>query len=91
MAMDLSEFEQQHFVVQQVDEPSMSKSLDQLAMVLSVFGAYLSFVDFGTKPKIEYSASVIRCFAQAAGIKRSLKLRLFYVNDIASKTFDYGP
>ena len=52
MAMDLSEFEQQHFVVQQVDEPSMSKSLDQLAMELSDVVAYLSFGDFGTKPEI---------------------------------------
>ena len=53
MAKDLTEFEQQHFVVQQVDEPSMSKSLDRLAMELSVSVAYLSFGDFGTKPEIE--------------------------------------
>ena len=53
MATDWNEFEQQHFVVQPVGEPSMSKSLDQLATELSVFVAYLSCVDFETKPEIE--------------------------------------
>ena len=53
MAKDWNEFEQQHFVVQPVGEPSMSKSLDQLATELSVFVAYLSCVDFETKPEIE--------------------------------------
>ena len=53
MAKDWNEFEQQHFVVQPVGEPSMSKSLGQLATELSVFVAYLSCVDFETKPEIE--------------------------------------
>ena len=52
-AKDWNEFEQQHFVVQPVGEPSMSKSLDRLAMGLSVSVAYLSYGDFGTKPKSE--------------------------------------